>query len=80
MKDVELYKELVSFCNNNKDRIEKKFDRKVEFTEFNERCFQEMYIKIKEESNPIPPKIITVFIKTPYKNGELTVAPRASIT
>lgn len=58
MKDIELYKELVTFCNNNKDKIETKFDRKVEFTDFHESCFQEMYIKIKEEPNPIAPKIL----------------------
>ena len=58
MRDIELYKELVSFCNNNKDIIETKFDRKVQFTEFNENCFLEMYLKIKDEPNPIAPKIL----------------------
>ena len=58
MKDIELFKDLVSFCNNNKDLIETKFDRKVEFTEFHENCFMEMYHKIKDELNPVAPKIL----------------------
>jgi hypothetical protein len=58
IKDILLYKELVEFCNLNKEKIESKFDRKVEFTEFNEKCFEEMYFKIKSEENPIAPKIL----------------------
>ncbi|WP_046745347.1 hypothetical protein [Kordia zhangzhouensis] len=56
MNDIELYKELVDFCNANKDNIETKFDREVKFTSFNEDCFNEMYLKIKNEPNPIAPK------------------------
>lgn len=58
MNDIELYKELVTFCNDNKDKIGTKFNRKVEFTEFNQNCFIEMYIKLKGESNPLAPKIL----------------------
>ena len=56
--DVELYKELVKFCNANKAAIETKFDRKVEFTDFNEQCFLEMYVNIKNEPNPIAPLLL----------------------
>ncbi len=56
--DIEAYIELVEFCNNNKDKIETKFDRKVEFSDFNRQCFEEMYLNIKDEENPIAPKIL----------------------
>ena len=56
--DISLYKELVEFCNSNKEKIEKKFQRKVEFSDFNERCFEEMYFKIKAAENPVPPKVL----------------------
>lgn len=62
-EDVKLYKELVEFCNNNKDKIETKFDRKIEFTDFNETCFQEMYLNIKNEANPLAPKILKDRVK-----------------
>jgi len=57
-EDIQLYKELVEFCNNNKDKIESKFDREVKFSKFNERCFEEMYQNIRNENNPIAPKIL----------------------
>ena len=58
MNDIKLYKELVAFCNTNKDKIETKFDRKVIFNNFHENCFNEMYVKIKEKPNPLAPKIL----------------------
>lgn len=63
MTDIELFRELVDFCNSNKDRIETKFDRKVEFSDFNELCFQEMYLNIIDEPNPIAPKILKERVK-----------------
>ncbi len=57
-EDIKLYKELVLFCNENANIIEPKFSRMLEFTSFNERCFEEMYFNIKDEDNPIPPKIL----------------------
>lgn len=62
-KDIELYRELVSFCNTNKEKIESKFDREVKFTEFNEKCFEEMYLNLRNESAPIAPKIIKEKVK-----------------
>ncbi len=61
--DIILYKELVEFCNNNKAQIETKFDRTVIFNEFNEKCFQEMYLNIRNEPNPIAPKILKERVK-----------------
>ena len=61
--DIEKYIELVNFCNNNKDKIETKFDRKIQFTDFNESCFQEMYLNIKDEPNPVAPKILKERVK-----------------
>jgi hypothetical protein len=57
-EDIKLYKELVEFCNNNKDKIETKFDREVKFTGFNEKCFEEMFLNIRNEPSPIAPKIL----------------------
>lgn len=57
-QDIELYKELITFCNQNKEKIESKFDREVKFSEFNQKCFEEMYVKIRNEPAPIAPKIL----------------------
>jgi hypothetical protein len=57
-QDIEVYKELVNFCNANKSLIETKFERDLVFNDFNEKCFQEMYVNIKDEENPIAPKIL----------------------
>jgi hypothetical protein len=48
----------IDFCNSNKSSIESKFERELEFKEFHERCFLEMYVNIKDEENPIAPKIL----------------------
>ena len=62
-EDIKLYEELVEFCNLNKEKIETKFDRKVEFSQFNESCFHEMYLNIKSEDKPIAPKILKDRVK-----------------
>ena len=46
-KDIKLYKELVVFCNDNGEKIEEKFERKVKFDDFKERFFEEMYLNKK---------------------------------
>lgn len=56
--DIELYQELVEFCNTNMNKIESKFERELIFNDFNKLCFQEMYLNIREEPNPIEPKIL----------------------
>lgn len=57
-QNIQLYKELVTFCNEHKNDIETKFERNLKFDEFNERCFIEMYENMKDEPNPIAPKIL----------------------
>jgi hypothetical protein len=57
-QDIQAYKALIDFCNSNKSSIESKFERELEFKEFHERCFLEMYVNIKDEENPIAPKIL----------------------
>ena len=57
-KDIKLYKELVVFCNENRKKIEEKFERKVKFDDFNERCFEEMYLNLQNEPAPVAPKLL----------------------
>lgn len=57
-QDIQLYKELVSFCNENLDLIDNNFKRTVLFTDFHEACFKEMYLNIQQEKNPVAPKIL----------------------
>lgn len=57
-ENVKLYRDLVRFCFENKSLISEKFDRKVEFDDFNERCFNEMYLNLVSEINPVAPKIL----------------------
>jgi len=57
-KDINLYNELVVFCNENMEKIESNFNRKVRFTKFNEECFIEMYVKTRTEIAPLAPKIL----------------------
>ena len=57
MNDLTLYKELISFCNDNSDDIESKFERKLKFNSFNEECFQKMYLDQKNQT-PKAPKVL----------------------
>ncbi len=61
--NIELYRELVDFCNSKKNEIEGKFERNTEFNEFHERCFIEMYENIRSEENPVAPKILKERVK-----------------
>jgi hypothetical protein len=54
--DIELYKELISFCNDNQETIESKFKRELSFSEFNETCYVEMFEKCRKVENPPPVK------------------------
>jgi len=56
--NIQLYKELVEFCNSNTDKIETKFVRNLNFNEFHENCFVEMYENIKHLENPVEPKLL----------------------
>ena len=54
MKDVELYKELVSFCNNNKDRIEKSLIEKLNLQNLMKDVFKKCILKSKKNQIPSP--------------------------
>ena len=56
MTDIDLYKELIAFCNANQGKIESKFQRDLEFTDFNALCYREMYEKCRNIENPLPVK------------------------
>lgn len=56
--DVGLYKELVAFCNSHKKEIESKFEINLEFNEFHERCFIEMYLNNKANEEPLKPILL----------------------
>lgn len=56
--DIELYKELVAFCNGYKKEIETKFEISLEFNEFHEECFIEMYLKNRENEEPLKPILL----------------------
>ena len=43
--EFNLYKELAAFCKVNSEEIETKFKRVVEFTDFNQVCYEEMFWK-----------------------------------
>ncbi|MGV3529136.1 MAG: hypothetical protein ACO1OO_09590 [Flavisolibacter sp.] len=53
--DIELYKELINFCQNNQDNIETKFKIDLKFDDFHERCFIEMYLKNRDNEEPLKP-------------------------
>lgn len=52
IRDISLYKELIEFCNNNQNEIETKFKRPMEFTSFNEKCYEEMFWKYRYADQP----------------------------
>lgn len=56
--DIALYKELVSFCNSHKNDIETKFQIGLDFNEFNEKCFIEMYINNRKNIEPLKPALL----------------------
>ncbi len=56
--DIQLYKELVAFCNEHKKEIEARFDVNLEFNEFHERCFIEMYLKNISNEEPLKPILL----------------------
>ncbi|MFN7990840.1 MAG: hypothetical protein U0R44_01645 [Candidatus Micrarchaeia archaeon] len=56
-EDIILYKELLGFCRDIKEKQKFKFDGNLEFNEFNEKCFTEMYLKIRNSDNPPKPSV-----------------------
>lgn len=55
MEDIELYKELLTFCREIKEKQKFKFDGNLELTEFHVLCYKEMYIKNRNNDNPPRP-------------------------
>lgn len=56
IEEINLYKELIDFCNNNQASIETKFKRNLEFTELNENCYAEMFYKNRNVKEVLPVK------------------------
>ena len=53
---IELYKELIDFCEKHQDDIETKFQRHHSFEPINESCYEIMYCAQRNTSSPRPPK------------------------
>ena len=51
-KEVALYKELVSFCNNHYKEIESKFERKIVFLPFHEECYEKIFYANRHANTP----------------------------
>lgn len=58
MTDIELYKELISFCEQHHEEIESKFQRTHQFDSINEECYKKMFLAQRKTSAPIAPKIL----------------------
>lgn len=54
--DIQLYQELIDFCEKHQDDIEKKFQRHHTFAQINEVCYEKMYVAQRNTSSPKPPK------------------------
>lgn len=53
---IELYKELIDFCEKHQDDIETKFQRHHSFEPINKSCYEIMYCAQRNTSSPRPPK------------------------
>lgn len=62
MRDIELYKELIAFCNANQESIETKFKRNMKFTSFNEECYTHMFYNQRGTTSPMPVKSLKEII------------------
>ena len=61
-RDIDLYKELIAFCNNNQNAIETKFKRDLSFSEFNVECYSEMFYKQRKTESPMSVKLLKEII------------------
>ena len=55
--DIELYKELIRFCEIHMNEIETKFQRHHSFEPINEICYEKMFLAQRHTSAPIEPKV-----------------------
>lgn len=60
--NIQLYKELLEFCENNLNEIETKFQRHHTFEPINEDCFEKMYEAQRGTSAPLTPKELKTMI------------------
>ena len=51
-KDIELYNELVDFCNNHTKEIESKFERKLDFSNFHKECYEKIFFNYRHTNTP----------------------------
>ncbi|MCK4729899.1 MAG: hypothetical protein KAT28_01130 [Candidatus Aenigmarchaeota archaeon] len=51
--NIELYKELLGFCEEIREKQKFKFDSNLNFSNFNEKCYIEMYLKNKVSTRPL---------------------------
>lgn len=71
-KEIDLYKELVAFCNSNAHIIESSFERHLEFTSFHEECYEKIFFNNRHVSIPPPVKELKALIPNlseAYKNA-----------
>ncbi|MCI5619259.1 MAG: hypothetical protein MR330_04975 [Rikenellaceae bacterium] len=55
-EDIALYKELIAFCNSHQAEIETKFTETLDYSELNEKCYEEMFFKCRNIEAPLPVK------------------------
>lgn len=55
--DIELYKELIEFCETHMDEIETKFQRHHTFEPINEDCYEKMFLNQRLTNSPLAPKV-----------------------
>lgn len=56
--DIELYKELIQFCEEHMDEIETKFQRHHSFEQINEDCYEKMFLNQRHTDAPLAPKVL----------------------
>lgn len=56
--DIELYKELIQFCEVHMNEIETKFQRHHSFEPINEDCYEKMFLDQRHTSSPLAPKVL----------------------
>lgn len=79
--DIALFKELLEFCRTNQEAIETKFNRKMEFTEFHERCYETMFNEQRHTSAPLAPKILKEKVEgltEAYKKMKISLSESAT--
>ncbi|MBU1613569.1 hypothetical protein KKC87_04045 [Patescibacteria group bacterium] len=58
IEDIKLYRELLTFCDEIREKQKYKFDGNLEFNNFHEACYKEMYYKLRGSDVALRPKEI----------------------